>query len=104
MKGLEILDLVNLETNVRVGIHGSPCRPPKVNDLVIIHFKPVKLDPDYMMLRRIGMRHLMADNHTNDVHPFLVPLVYRYGRDVFLLAFIFFCFDGFRKVNVTLLS
>ena len=40
MEGFKILYLINLKTNVRVGIHGSPGSTAQIDYLIIILFTP----------------------------------------------------------------
>jgi len=48
MEGFKILYLINLKTNVRVGIHGSPGSTAQIDYLIIILFHPVKFDPGHI--------------------------------------------------------
>ena len=58
MKGLEILDPVDLKTDIRIGVNRGPSGTPQMNYLVIILFDAVKLYPCDVVFRGVGMWHL----------------------------------------------
>lgn len=104
MKSLEILDLVDLETDIGIRVNRGPSSSPQVNYLVISLFDPVKLYPCNVVFEGVRMRCLMTYNHTNNVLPFLVSLIYRDCWNVLLPAFVLPCFDDFWKIHVIPLS
>jgi hypothetical protein len=87
VKRFEFLDLVNLETDIGVGVNRRPRSPAQIDQLVIL-LHPVEFDPADVMFHGVGMGNLMAHDDPDDVLAFLVTLINDDARDVFFFALI----------------
>ena len=89
MEGLEILDLVDLKTDIGIGKDRRTCSTPQANDLIVTFPYTVKFDPGNVVFYRVGMGLIMTHNDPNDLFSTLMLLVNLYVGQMLLFPFIF---------------